>query len=78
MSKHRELLLPSVGAKTYNLTNGENYSATGGFGCSLSKYRKFLRSYSKILQSIQSTSFINGPSGGDTIFESQAKANKLD
>ena len=64
------------GAKTYNLTGGENYSATGGFGCSLAN---IVSSYEVLKNPAEySINFlINGPSGGDTIYESQAKANKL-
>ena len=64
------------GAKTYNLTGGENYSATGGFGCSLAN---IVSSYEVLKNPAEYpiNFLINGPSGGDTIFESQAKANKL-
>jgi len=64
------------GAKTYNLTGGENYSATGGFGCSLAN---IVSSYEVLKNPAEYpiNFLLNGPSGGDTIYESQAKANKL-
>ena len=64
------------GTKTYNLTGGENYSATGGFGCSLAD---IVSSYEVLKNPAEYpiNFLLNGPSGGDTIFESQAKANKL-
>ena len=64
------------GSKTYTLTNGENYSAAGGFGCSL---EKIISSYElfKNKTEVPINFLINGPSGGTSIFESQAKAKKL-
>ena len=67
----------AVGGKlTYTLTGGENYSATGGFGCSLAN---IVSSYEVLKNPAEYpiNFLINGPSGGDTVFESQAKANKL-
>ena len=64
------------GRQFYNLTAGENYSNTGGFGCSLSD---IITSYEVLKNPAEFpiNFLINGPSGGDSIFESQAKANKL-
>ena len=64
------------GRVVYNLTGGENYSATGGFSCSLAN---IVTSYEVLKNPAEFpvNFLINGPSGGDSIFESQAKANKL-
>ena len=64
------------GAKTYNLTAGKNYTAADGFDASLADV---MTSYEVLKNPAEfSIDFlINGPSGGDTIFESQAKAKKL-
>jgi hypothetical protein len=65
------------GTKTYNFNNGYDYSsATGGMDISLAD---LLTSYETFRNpsEIDVNFIISGPSGGDTIFESQAKANKL-
>ena len=64
------------GAATYNLTGGENYSATGGFAPTLSN---IISSYNILKNPAEYpiNFLLNGPSGGSTIQESQAKANKL-
>ena len=64
------------GAATYNLTGGENYSATGGFTPTLSN---IISSYNILKNPAEYpiNFLLNGPSGGSTIQESQAKANKL-
>jgi len=65
-----------AGAKTYNLVGGENYTASGGFAATLDN---IVSSYEVLKNPAEyNVNFlINGPSGGDTIYESQAKANKL-
>ena len=64
------------GSKTYNLTGGENYTATGGMACTLAN---IVSSYEVLKNPAEYpiNFLINGPSGGDSIFDSQAKANKL-
>lgn len=66
-----------VGSKTYTLSSGYDYSsASGGMSANLSD---ILSSY-EILNNpaeYEVNFIISGPSGGQTIFESQAKANKL-
>ena len=68
------------GAVTYNLTGGANYSGTSpeyaGFGVSLSDV---VSSYEVLKNPAEYpvNFLINGPSGGASIFDSQAKANKL-
>ena len=66
----------SLGNVTYKLTGGENYSATGGYGCTLGDvitgYRKF-----KNKTEYDINFLIQGPSGGSTRAESQAKAKEL-
>ena len=64
------------GGKTFNLTGGENYSATGGFTPTLAN---IISSYEVLKNPAEySINFlINGPSGGSSIQESQAKAKKL-
>jgi len=64
------------GAKTYNLTGGKNYTAGNGFAVTLADV---VSSY-EILKNPAEYSvdfLINGPDGGASIFDSQAKANKL-
>ena len=64
------------GNQTYTLTGGENYTAAGGFDCSLadvvSGYEKF-----KNQAEYDINFLIQGPSGGASMQESQAKANYL-
>ena len=64
------------GAKTYNLTAGKNYTAADGF---LPTLADIVSSYDVLKNPAEySINFlINGPSGGTSIFDSQAKANKL-
>ena len=64
------------GKRVYNLTGGENYSAQGGFEPTLSNV---ISSYNILKNPAEYpvNFLINGPSGGSTIQESQAKANKL-
>jgi hypothetical protein len=68
-----------VGAKTYELSGGADYSGNsnvGGYSVSLSNvitaYRKFTNPAEYSLDYL-----ISGPSGGATIYDSQAKANEL-
>ena len=64
------------GNKTYTLANGSNYGATNGFAPTLGDV---ISAYT-ILENpaeYDVNFLIQGPSGGDTLFESQAKANKL-
>jgi hypothetical protein len=66
-----------VGSKTYTLSSGYDYSsASGGMAAVLSD---ILNSYEILNNPAEyNVNFIiAGPSGGQTIFESQAKANKL-
>ena len=66
----------SIGNNTYNLLGGVDYSANGGMSCTLSN---IISSY-EILKNPAEYGInflINGPSGGSTIQESQAKANFL-
>ena len=64
------------GAKTYNLTGGKNYTAADGFAVTLADV---VSSYEVLKNPAEySIDFlINGPSGGTSVFDSQAKANKL-
>jgi phage tail sheath protein FI len=68
-----------VGAKTYTLSGGADYSGTlnvGGYSVELSdvvsSYRKFTNPAEYSIDYL-----ISGPSGGTTVSESQAKANEL-
>ena len=65
-----------AGTTTYNLVGGENYSASGGFAATLAN---IVSSYEVLKNPAEYdiNFLINGPSGGDSIYESQAKANKL-
>ena len=64
------------GNQTYKLTGGENYSATGGYSATLGDvvggYEKF-----KNQAEYDINFLIQGPSGGASVQESQAKANYL-
>jgi len=65
-----------TGPKTYPLSSGANYGATSGYSASLSD---IISSYDILSNPAEyAVNFlISGPSGGSTVFESQAKANKL-
>lgn len=65
-----------AGTTTYNLVGGENYTASGGFAATLAN---IVSSYEVLKNPAEYdiNFLINGPSGGDSIYESQAKANKL-
>lgn len=65
-----------LGNQTYNLIGGENYNSSGGYSANNSNV---LNSYDYVRNSTeyQINFLINGPSGGDAIYEAQAKANKL-
>ena len=64
------------GARTYQLLGGENYSGSGGFAATLAD---IISSYELLKNPAEySLNFlIQGPSGGASVQESQAKANKL-
>jgi hypothetical protein len=65
-----------VGNKSYTLTGGVDYSSTGGMsptlGSVLSGYEVFENPAEYAIDYL-----IQGPAGGSTIYESQAKASKL-
>jgi hypothetical protein len=65
-----------VGNITYNLTGGVDYSSSGGMGATLAD---IITSYNVLSNpaEYQVNFLINGPSGGASIYESQAKANAL-
>jgi hypothetical protein len=65
-----------LGNQIYNLTGGENYTSSGGYSASNSDV---LSSYEYIRNptEYQINFLINGPSGGNAIYDAQAKANKL-
>jgi len=65
-----------AGNKIYTLSGGQNYSGSGGMSVNLTD---IVSSYELLKnQSEYSINYlICGPSGGNSIFESQAKANKL-
>jgi len=65
-----------VGNITYNLTGGVDYSSSGGMGATLAN---IITSYNVLSNpaEYQVNFLINGPSGGSSIYESQAKANAL-
>ena len=68
-----------VGKKIYNLTGGKDYSGTNNVGGYSATPENIISSY-EILSNpaeYQINFLINGPSDGATIYESQAKANKL-
>jgi len=66
----------AAGNVTYNLTGGVDYSANGGMNATLSN---IISSYNILTNPAEySVNFlISGPSGGATIYDSQAKANAL-
>ena len=65
-----------VGNSTYTLANGYDYGSGGGMAASLSDV---LNSYDILSNPAEYkiNFIISGPSGGTSIFDSQAKANKL-
>ena len=68
-----------IGATTYNLTGGTDYSGTsnvGGYAVTLSDVISGYRNFTNTSE-VQINFIIGGPSGGSTIQESQAKANEL-
>lgn len=68
-----------VGKKIYNLTGGKDYSGTNNVGGYSATQENIISSY-EILSNpaeYQINFLINGPSGGATVYESQAKANTL-
>jgi len=70
------VIFSGAGNITYNLSGGVNYSAANGMSADLSK---IISSYDILSNpaEYQVNFLINGPSGGTSIYESQAKANKL-
>jgi hypothetical protein len=64
------------GNKTYTLTSGSDYSNSGGMSATLSS---IISAYKQFENPAEYTIdfLIQGPSGGTTIYESQAKANAL-
>jgi hypothetical protein len=69
-------IFSGVGNVTYNLTGGVDYSASGGMSATLADV---ISSYNVLSNpaEYQVNFLINGPSGGASIYESQAKANAL-
>lgn len=68
-----------IGASTYNLVGGKDYSGTnnvGGYSVSLSDVVNGYRNFSNKAE-YSVNYLISGPSGGSSIYESQAKANEL-
>ena len=68
-----------IGATTYNLIGGTDYSGTnnvGGYSSSLADVISGYRNFTNPAE-YQINFIIGGPSGGTTIQESQAKANEL-
>jgi hypothetical protein len=68
-----------IGATTYNLTGGQDYSGTnnvGGYSVGLSDVISGYRNFTNPAE-YEINFLIGGPSGGTTIQESQAKANEL-
>ena len=65
-----------IGNTTYTLAKGVDYGSAGSYAASLSNV---ITSYEILSNPAEyDVNFIiGGPSGGDTLFESQAKANKL-
>jgi hypothetical protein len=65
-----------AGNKSYTLTSGLDYSNSGGMSATLSS---IISAYKKFENPAEYTVdfLIQGPSGGTTIYESQAKANAL-
>ena len=69
-------IFSGVGNVTYNLTGGVDYSASGGMSATLADV---ISSYNVLSNpaEYQVNFLINGPSGGASIYESQAKAIAL-
>jgi hypothetical protein len=68
-----------IGATTYNLTGGTDYSGigtVGGYSVSLADVISGYRNFTNPAE-YQINFIIGGPSGGASIYESQAKANEL-
>ena len=65
-----------IGATTYSLTGGIDYSGSGGYSLSLANVISGYRNFTNPAE-YQINFIIGGPSGGTTIQESQAKANEL-
>jgi len=68
-----------IGASTYNLSGGKDYSGTnnvGGYSISLANVVSGYRNFTNPAE-YQINFLIGGPSGGSIIQESQAKANEL-
>ena len=70
------VVFSGAGNVTYNLSGGVDYSAANGMSATLSN---IISSYDILSNpaEYQVNFLINGPSGGTSIYESQAKANKL-
>ena len=70
------VIFSGAGNVTYNLSGGVDYSAANGMSATLDK---IISSYDILSNpaEYQVNFLINGPSGGASIYESQAKANKL-
>ena len=68
-----------IGATTYNLTGGQDYSGVsgvGGYSVGLSDVIGAYRNFTNPAE-YKIDFLIGGPSGGATIYDSQAKANEL-
>ena len=65
-----------IGATTYTLSGGVNYTSTDGYSVALSDVVSAYENFKNPAE-YQLNFLISGPSGGTTIYESQAKANKL-
>ena len=65
-----------AGPSTFSLANGNDYGSEGSYKCSLGD---IISSYTVLDNPAEySVNYlIQGPSGGDSIYEAQAKANKL-
>lgn len=69
----------SVGAKTYTLSGGSDYSGVGNVGGFSATSADIISAY-RILNNpaeYDINFILNGPSGGNTVFDAQAKANEL-
>jgi hypothetical protein len=65
-----------IGATTYTLSGGVNYTSNDGYSVALSDVVSAYENFKNPAE-YQLNFLISGPSGGTTIYESQAKANKL-
>ena len=65
-----------VGSKSYTLTGGVDYGSGGAMSAELSKIMESYEILSNPAE-YRVNFIIGGPSGGQTIFEAQAKANRL-